>query len=435
MMPDALTAMLEGGAVPVLDGMDLSAAGLGERVNDAPWWDGERGGVSLAGRNLNGASLKRADFGRADLSGADLSGISGGGIKLSYAKLEEARLVGADLIGAVLNSVDAGEADFTGALLEDADLGHARLRFAQFGHAVMDGATLAGADLWGAKLRGAEAERTCFKGARLDEAQLQEADLTHADLTGATLRRAHLQGTILRGATLRDAVMDGADLTGADLTGAVLPHVSLSSCRLVHIRVAGAWMERTRMQAHQIGGAIGEELAGEYEAAREGYIVLEQNFRTLGSADDERWAFLRRRRMGKRLHAARALTALRARHWGPALALGLRWLADVVSEWLCDYGESVTRVLRAFIVVLFGFAALYWLTGSLIPREGAPPGLRFEAVDYLLFSLDSMTTVGTSEVGLRPGSQLGVLLSSLQTVAGTVLLGLFGFVLGVRMRN
>jgi len=56
-------------------------------------------------------------------------------------------------------------------------------------------------------------------------------------------------------------------------------------------------------------------------------------------------------------------------------------------------------------------------------------GVRFGVVDYLLFSLNSMTTVGTSEVGLKAGGQLGQLMSSIQTVLGTVLLGLFGFVL------
>lgn len=40
-----------------------------------------------------------------------------------------------------------------------------------------------------------------------------------------------------------------------------------------------------------------------------------------------------------------------------------------------------------------------------------------------------MTTVGTSEVGLRPNGQLGVVLSSLQTVLGVVLLAQLGFVL------
>ncbi len=53
----------------------------------------------------------------------------------------------------------------------------------------------------------------------------------------------------------------------------------------------------------------------------------------------------------------------------------------------------------------------------------------------LLFSLDSMIAVGTFKAALKPSGQLGALLFSVQTVAGTVLLGLFGFVLGVRMRN
>ena len=416
------------------DGADVSAAGLGARIAGAPWWDAALGGLRLGGRDLAGASLRRANLSGADLAGANLSGASCGGLILRRGRLEEANFAGADLIGGDLAGVNAGEANFSDTLLEDADLSSARLRFANFAGAVMDGADLSDADLWGAKLPNVAAERTNFRGARLDETQLVNADLAAADLVGATLRRANLVGARLRGANLRDAVLDGADLAGADLSDAVLPHVSLISCNLRHIRVASAWMERTRMRAHQLGGAIGEEAAGEFDAAREGYIVLEQNFRTLGSADDASWAFRRRRRMGKRLHAEVARAAFRRRDIG-AIMPGLRWLGDVAAEWLCDYGESVTRVLRAFIVVLCCFAGLYWLTGCLEPREGVATGTGFRLIDYLLFSLDSMTTVGTSEVGVKPSGQLGVLLSSVQTVMGTVLLGLFGFVLGVRMRN
>ncbi len=420
--------------LPDFDGADVSAAGLGERVSDAPWWHAASGGVRLATRDLAGAKLRRANLSGADLSGADLSEASCSGLVLHRARLEEATFRGADLIGSVLTEVNAGEADFSETLLEDASLSGARLRFANFTGAVMDGADLSGADLWGAKLSDIAAERTSFRGSRLDEAQLAKADLGAADLAGATLRRANLSGARLRGANLREAVLDGADLTDADLSGAVLPHISLVSCNLRHVRFAGAWLERTRMRAHQLGGAIGEEVAGEFEAAREGYIVLEQNFRTLGSADDASWAFRRRRRMGKRLHAQLAGAALRQGSLD-AVMPSLRWLGDLAAEWLCDYGESVTRVLRAFLVVLFCFAAIYWLTGSLEPREGVAKGTGFRLIDYLLFSLDSMTTVGTSEVGVKPNGQLGVLLSSVQTVVGTVLLGLFGFVLGVRMRN
>jgi uncharacterized protein YjbI with pentapeptide repeats len=421
------------------DGADLSAAGLGSRVQGAAWWDTKRGGVRLKACRLAGASLRGANLSGADLAGADLGKASCNGIMMHGAQLEEATLRGADLIGGVLTEVDAGEADFSETLLEDVNLKFARLRFADFTSAIMDGADVSGADLWGARLLKVEAQRTNFRGAHLDEAQLNDADLASADLTGASLRRANLSGARLRGAILRDAALDGANLDGADLSGAVLPHVALTSCTLRQVRFAGAWLERTRMHAHQLGGATGEETAGDFEAAREGYIVLEQNFRTLGSADDASWAFRRRRRMGKRLHAQHARTAFGKRDVGAALRPSLQWLGDVASEWVCDYGESVTRVLRAFLVVLVGFAAVYWLSGCLEPREaaqaGAVPATRFPMIDYLLFSLDSMTTVGTSEVGLKPGGQLGVLLSSVQTVVGTVLLGLFGFVLGVKMRN
>jgi len=420
--------------LPAFDRADLSAAGLGNRVQGAAWWDAKRGGVRLEACRLAGASLRGANLSGADLAGADLSKAVCSGVTLRGARLEEASLQGADLIGGVLAEVDAGQADFGEALLEDVSLQSARLRFADFTGAIMDGADLSGADLWGARLLKVEAQRANFRGARLDEAQLNDADLASADLTGASLRRANLSGARLQGAILRDAALDGAKLDGADLSGAVLPHVALTSCSLRQARFAGAWLERTRMEAHQLGGAVGEEAAGDFEAAREGYIVLEQNFRTLGNAADASWAFRRRRRMGKRLHAQRARLAFGRREAGAAWRPGLQWLADAASEWVCDYGESILRVLRAFLVVLVGFAAVYWAFGCLVPREGVSAA-RVPMIDYLLFSLDSMTTVGTSEVGLKPGGQLGVLLSSVQTVMGTVLLGLFGFVLGARMRN
>lgn len=417
------------------DGADVSAGGLGDRVHGASWWDAAHGGVRLAGCTLASASLRGADLSGANLAGADLSRASCSGIVLHRARLDEARLHNADLVAGTLSEVDAGEADFSGTMLEDAILTGARLRFANFSGAVMDGADLSGADLWGAKLKGIEAERARFCRTRLDEADCSGADLVAADLTSATFRRANLTGARLRGAVLRDAVLDGADLSGADLGGAVMPHIVLTSCNLHHIRIAGAWLDRTRLRAHQLGGMTGEEAAEEFEAAREGYIVLEQNFRTLGSGDDASWAFRRRRRMGKRLHLQNARAALAARTPSAALRPGLKWVADVSAEWICDYGESLGRVLRTFSVVLLAFAVAYWLTSALVPREEAALGVRFGVVDYLLFSLNSMTTVGTSEVGLKAGGQLGQLMSSIQTVLGTVLLGLFGFVLGARMQN
>ncbi len=423
------------------DGADCSADALRSRglANGGAWWDAQADGVRLVGCDLRLASLRAADLSGANLARADLTGAACSGIRLRGARLEEAVLRGADLIGADLSDVEGGEAEFAEALLEDACLTRARLRFARFAGAVMDGTDFSEADLWGATLAGATAERATFRAARLDEANLHGTDFSGADLSAANLRRADLTGATLRGAVLREANLDGADLSGADLSGAVLPYVVLTGCTLRNVRFSGTWLERTRLHAEQLGNAIGEELANEFAAARDAYIGLEQNFRTLGSGEDARWAFLRRRRMGRRAQASAARAAWRAGALRAALRAGAGWSADVVAELLCDYGESVTRVLRAFFAVLIGFALLYWITGALIIRHAVPAaaarGWSVEALNYVLYSLNSMTTVGAGDVALQPGGELGVFLSSCETVLGTVLIGLFGFVLGARMRN
>lgn len=400
-------------------------------------------GEGFAGAALPSATLRGLELPGVDLARADLSDASCSGIKLQGACLEQAVLSRADFTGADLGGVRGGQAGFDGALIEDARLDGASFRFAHFADAVLDGSSLVGTDLWGAVLTGMSAERASLRDARLDEAKAAGADFRDSDLSGASLRRADFGGACLRGATMRDAQFGGASFHGADLTRAVLPFADLAGCDLTHVRLAGAWLERTRMTANQLGGAVGEEVAGEYPAAYDAYTALELNFRSLGRGEDESWAYRKRRRMGKLAHRAAVAAAFkRPVTLSAALSAwrhGGSYLVDGFVEWLSDYGESLTRVLRAIIVVLLVFAALFWVTDGLVPREDMPESLHrgwtVLVLDHLLFSLNSMTTVGPGLVELKPASELAVLLSSVETVFGTVLIGLFGFVLGARMRR
>jgi uncharacterized protein YjbI with pentapeptide repeats len=425
------------GPAPNLDGATLAADGLRDRAaaERPAWWDAARGGVRLAGLDLRGAGLRGADLSGASLGGSDLSGAKARAAKLRGAHLEQARFAGADLVGADLGDARAGEASFDDAMLEDALLAGAGLRYASFRNAILDGATLDGADLWGARFDGAEAQRASLRDARLDDASFAGADLTGADLEGATLKRADLRGATLKGANLRGAQLDGAMLDGADLSGARLPLVSLVGCGLRHVRLAGAWLERSQMRLDQLGGAIGEEVAGEFAAAREGYIVLEQNFRSLGDSDAESWAFRKRRRMGKRDSLRQAGAAWRERRWRLALGCAASWLNDAFVEWLCDYGESLPRVARAFLTVLGFYALLYWVTGSLVAKGDAVLSPVGYAAELLAYSLGSMTTVGAGDVALHPTNDLVGLIVATQSIIGPILLGLFGFVLGNRLRR
>lgn len=419
------------------DGADVSPASLELLRHDRSDTSGQvpEGVLDLSGRMLRKVSLRDANLCEVNFSNADLSGASAGGVLLRAAFLEGANLQSADLVGADLSQAHAGEANFTQALLEDANLVGAQLRFTDFSEATLDGVDLTGADLWGAKFRSTIAERIVFRNARMDESSLVEGEFAGADFSGATLRRADLAMCQLQNANFRDAVLDGANLAGANLKGALLPNLPLTSCNLHRASFSGAWLERTRMHARQIGDVVGEEAAGDLEGALDSYIVLERNFTSLGNSQDAGWAYLQRRNIGRQLYAKTARRAYQEKQWVAALQATALWTGDTASAWLCNYGESLYRVARAFITILLSFALIYWLSGALTARSGSPDGSHSAWINYLLFSLDSMTTVGTSEIALRPKGELGVLLSSIQTVLGTVLLGLFGFVLGARIRN
>jgi hypothetical protein len=321
-------------------------------------------------------------------------------------------------------------------MLEDARFEHASLRYALLDNTLLDAANFTHADLWGASLQGTEADEASFRRARLDEANLQGGNFAAADFSDASLKKANLSGATLRGANFTGARLDGAMLAGADLSRASLPRVNLLGCDLRHIRLSGAWLELTRLHASQFGGAIGEELAGEWNEARQAYIGLEQNFRSLGDSDDASWAFRQRRVMGKRHARARTIDAVRARTWMEAARAGSFWAADAFVEWLCDYGESLGRVVRAFLMTILVFATLYGVTGALtrvMPDASRVP-TRHPA-DLLAYSFLNMLSTSTPDIGIKPLNALVVIVSSLQGALGIVLIGLFGYVLGNRMRR
>ncbi len=447
--PDGdLVVRLKAGTMPLAEALasrDLSGLQAG-RDTIAPadgtmpaWWDGDSRGLALAGVDLTGGRLAGARLRGANLRSADLSDVMGRSADLSQTVLEQVRFVGADLGGANLKDASAGEADFSDAMLEDACFAGAHLRYATLAGALLDSADFTGADLWGVRAGKAEADDACFKNARCDEADFTEADLTGADFSGASLKKATFGGAKLRGAKLDGAVMDGAHLDGADLSNASLPRLNLQTCSLKHARLAGAWLDNTRLRAEQLGGAVGEELAGDYHAARDAYVVLEQNFRTLGNGDEASWAFRKGRLMGKLHERETARHAFRQRDWRKMTRHGLGWLSDAFVEWLCDYGESLWRVMRAFGTLIAAFALFYGATQSLVRVSTGPAGeikrVTESPFDLLAYSFLNMLSTSAPDIGLRPVSPVFYLVTSMQGAVGIVLIGLFGYVLGNRMHR
>ncbi len=396
-----------------------------------------RAAVLCAREDLAGASLPDLDLVGASLVGARFDGVVFRGVRLAGACLDGASLRGADLSGADLTDARASELDARDALLEDAVLDRATLRFADLRGALLDGARLGRADLWGAKLGGTEAPNVDLRAAVLVEADLTGADLPNADLRGAVLQKADLTGANLARADLTGCDLGGAILAGSNLAGARLRELDLGTCDLRHARLADAWFDRTRLRLDQLGGAVGEDVAREWEGARRAYGGLERNFGSLGDTDAAAWCYKRGRRMAKREAYRLARDAARGWRVRDVVVSGATGFADSFAEWLCDYGESLLRVVRAYMVVLLLFAVYYREAGSLL--HVATGGARAVAdrswPDVIGFSFLTMCTSSTPDVGLRLSSRFDAYVGSFQYVAGVLLIGLFGFVLGNRIRR
>jgi uncharacterized protein YjbI with pentapeptide repeats len=392
-------------------------------------------GVDLRKARLRGVRLRGAKLARLDLRGADLRGSSLGMADLRGTLLDEADLREADFAGADLRGASLAEADLRGAMLEDADFRRAGLRFAKLEGAALEGANLRGADLWGASAPDADFAGSDLRGATLREADLSRADLSGADLRGAALGQAALAGAKLRGADLRRASIQGATLDDADLGDARLQGLDLTVCSLARVKLCDAWLEKARLRCEQLGGAVGEEVAGQHDRARKAYLGLERMFEAMGDPDAASWAYRRKRRMQKldALHRGRAALASGDRR-GAASGYAA-FAGDQVVEWICDYGESIPRILATMLLVYLSFTALYGLTGAVVRVEGGNRVVTRSPFDLAVYSLLAIATPGNPPVGLAPRSVAVQFLGGLQALIGIGLTGLLGFVAGNRMRR
>jgi uncharacterized protein YjbI with pentapeptide repeats len=404
-----------------------------------PWWSADTQGIRLKGADLQGAHLARADLQHADLREADLRGAVLRGADLRGAVLEGAKLCGADFAGADLRGAALGEADFQQAMLEDANLQGAGLRFANFGGAILEAADLGNADLWGATFENAVLTRADLRGAILKEANLRGADLTQVNLQGAILDRADFRGACLRGVDFQGTTLGSAILEEAILTDTRLQGTDLTMCSMAGVHLSGARLERTRLRQEQLGAAIGEERMGRYEDARMGYLALERNFVELGDPDAAAWAYGKKRRMEKLQARKQAVEARAARKWAVAAGWYAKYAGDQAVEWLCDYGGSVSRVLFSLLGVFLLFTLIYGLSDGVVRTTETPTGpVRAPTrnpVDWVIFSMSSMSPTAKHPAGLLPRNEWIQLLASIQTFLGIALAALVGFVFGNTSRR
>lgn len=263
---------------------------------------------------------------------------------------------------------------------------------------------------WGADLRCASLDEAC-----LEDACLLNVHLEHASLNRARLHNADLTHAFLNYASLVGAHLEGADLYGVgSLAGVSWNHASL---------------DRTLVRRDQLGLAIGDELAARasyqgisFRDAEEAYLLLKNNFKSIGRYADAAWAYVKEQRMAKPA-PFREVGWRRPWRWlfrRTFWAWLFNWFADAVA----GYGETPQKPLGWGAAAVMGFALGYFFAG--------PIGNFWDA---LVYSLATFATFNLARPEMEPQGRAVETAASFQAILGIAVLALVVFTLGNRMRG
>lgn len=279
-----------------------------------------------------------------------------------------------------------------------------------------------GVDLEGVDLSGAELTGIDLSGAYLRFADLSEAELERADLSGTDLFKCDLSGANLRFANLSKAYLGRADLSGAymvgtDLSGADLGHADLSGASLFEAYLSGAIMSReTRVgelgiaEARQIrniettyesGDAA--DIPGVWDMIARINHELKTAYSASGLVGRARTYRIRERRARRREALAEG-----------GLAGYTAWLGSLLSRIVTGYGVQLRLIALLMIVIYLVSTAWYSVAGI---------------EDSWYYSIVTFTTAPPSD---PPAGTLTEAVAMIETFVGTLMIVLFGYVLGNR---
>ncbi|MBR3699918.1 MAG: pentapeptide repeat-containing protein [Bacteroidales bacterium] len=348
--------------------------------------------------------------------------------------MEEKVIIGVDYSGQVLEGVD-----FSGCTLTKVNFKNATLKHCKFDEAVLDSCSF-----------------DC--SSTPNEPNLQSVSFRKATLTNCRFRYAYMMWSDFRysrinQATFEDAIIDFCDLYRCFFEGVVLfKHARISNSSLYYTYFGDATNIRREnlvndqlvqqnkkaytkflVDWHTYG--IGERtndmqvvsdwspdasIKARWSDAEDIYKTLTGLWNERGFNADANWGYVQGRRMERR----RMMAELSDKQLGFWTKAGRVWhiIGNSLSDLFFGYGESMFKMIVTYIVTVILFAVLF-------QSEVSP----LEYVDALGVSLKNMAGMD-SEV-LQGVSPLVDMLNLIQTTIGILLTGIFGFILGNKIRN
>ena len=339
-----------------------------------------------------------------------------------------------DLSGQQLESLD-----FSGCTLTNVNFKNAVLKHCRFDEATLDSCDFD---------HSGTADTPTLQSVSFKKAELNNCRFRYANISWSDFRYARINQ-----ATFEDATVDFCDFYRCFFEGVVLfKHSSFSNCSLFNAYFGdGANIRRDNLRNgrivqqdkqaytkflvdwHNYGTGVRTNdrrevsewspdaaINARWADAEDIYKTLNGLWAGKGYIADANWAYVQGRRMERR----RMMAEMTDPNVKTTKKIGNVWhiLTNSLSDLLFGYGENMFKMIVTYIVTVFVFAFIF--------KSEVSPLQYLEALGISLKNMAGMD----SEV-LRDVSPLVDMLNLVQTTIGILLTGIFGFILGNKIRN
>ena len=307
---------------------------------------------------------------------------------------------------------------------------------------------IVGIDLSGEKLEkidftGCTLERVNFKGCEMVHCRFRNAKISWSDFRYAEIQHGTFEGAQIDFCDFYRAFIDGVVIfSGSSIANCSLNKTYLGDCAVIRKenlrdnRILQQNKEEYRkflVDWHTYGtGERTNDLNVKSDWNPQAAVdarwadaeVIYKNFNALWSGKgyiaDGNWAYVQ----GKRMERWRMISQMhdKSLNWLKKGANIWHICTNFMSDLFFGYGESMTKMIVTYILTVFLFAWAFTENVSLLEYSQA-------------FAISLKNMVGMDSDILQDVSPLVDMLNVVQTTIGILLTGIFGFILGNKIRN
>ena len=166
-------------------------------------------------------------------------------------------------------------------------------------------------------------------------------------------------------------------------------------------------LKNTKINKDQIEKHILQEDRKKFFRAKEIYLLLKNNFHSIGKYDDESWAFKKEKDMERKSNCH-----FKTLH---------KWLWSCFLNGIFGYGEQPGKVIISAISIILIFTFLFMISGISDTSIGGFTSNNF--IDCVYFSVITFTTLGYGD--FRPLEGCGRVFAGTEAFIGALMMALF----------